>query len=318
MATLLLLTATVLTWQGQDRQTKYDQIIDYFIDYDTGKLPGAEGKQALEAFNNLGSDAAPALIRGLNRAAKIEHSCPAVTIARKLGRILRASQSPAFLEFARENIGTGVTQSRHMGVIKDLRVVCMLRRQALLVRGVTESEDSPEEPRTSTFQTAPAPRKRVSQMSVAELSELAATAKGLRLGVVLESLGKHKGEEVINALGSSASVHEGDDRKIARDYLEKSLDDLGAAALKEKFKDDRGEIRAAAARVAGGRSLTTYAEPLIELLNDADDIVREAARRSLVRLSRGKDFGAAIDANEVDRKKAIEQWQKWLKERGTR
>jgi hypothetical protein len=317
MYSIILLIAFVPTYQGDTREAKFDRIIDRFIEYDTGRLPGPQGKQALDDFTGLGSEAATALIRGLNRAAKIEHSCPAVTIAKKLNRMIRASQSLSFLEFARENIGAGVTESRHMGVIKDLRVVCMIRRQALLARGVTESDESTDEPRTSTLQTTPPPRKRVSQMSVAELGEQVATARGLRLRMVLDALGKHKGDEAINALGSAASVHEGDYRKMARDHLQKLLEDLNSAALKQKLKDDRGEIRAAAARVAGGRSVAN-AEPLIELLSDPDDTVREATRQALVRLSQGNDFGPAADASEAERKKAVDQWRAWLAKQGSR
>jgi hypothetical protein len=63
--------------------------------------------------------------------------------------------------------------------------------------------------------------------------------------------------------------------------------------------------------VAGGRSLE-LAETLIELLNDDEEIVRDAARRSLIRLSQGKDFGPRADASEMDRKKSMQQWRDWL------
>src|SRR5262249_51879317 len=137
------------------------------------------------------------------------------------------------------NIGAGLTHAPHMGVIKDLRLVCMLRRRALAERGVTQSEEPPEENRTSTLQTAPV-RKRVSQMSVAQLAEALGTAKGLRLRMILTELGKHKGEEAIGALGSAASAFEGDYQKLAQESLYKLLDELDDTALKKKLKDDRG------------------------------------------------------------------------------
>jgi hypothetical protein len=223
--------------QNEDKEQKFDQIIDRFIEYDTGKLSGPQGKQALVEFNNLGTEGMPALIRGLNRAAKIEHSCPAVTIGKKLNRMIRAAQSREVLEFARENIGAGVTQSRHMGVINDLRLLCTLRKRSLAGREAATSDDSPEERPTSGLEAQP--RKRVSQMSVRELAEAVGTAKGIRLRMVLTELGKHKTDEAIDALGTAASVHEGDYRKLAREYLDKLMADLDDASLLQKLKDDR-------------------------------------------------------------------------------
>src|SRR5260370_359594 len=75
-----------------EEELKIDQIIDRFIEYDTGKLKGPDGKAALAEFHKLGPEAIPALIRGLNRAAKFDHSCPAVTIAKKLSRMLSATK----------------------------------------------------------------------------------------------------------------------------------------------------------------------------------------------------------------------------------
>jgi len=112
-------------------EEKIDNTIDRFIQYDMGQLRGEEGKKALQEFRRLGPETIPGMIRGLNRAAKIESSCPAVTIAKKLAVMLRASNDPELLDFARENIGAGITQSRHMAVIKDLRLLCILRKRAV-------------------------------------------------------------------------------------------------------------------------------------------------------------------------------------------
>src|SRR6266849_793654 len=115
----------------EKEEEKVDDALDRFIQYDMGQLRGEEGRKALKEFRELGPETIPGLIRGLNRAAKIESSCPAVTIAKKLAVMLRASNDPDLLEFARENVGAGITQSRHMGVIKDLRVFCTLRKRNL-------------------------------------------------------------------------------------------------------------------------------------------------------------------------------------------
>src|SRR5436190_18387310 len=112
-------------------EEKIDDTIDRFIQYDMGQLRGEEGKKALQEFRQLGPEAIPGMIRGLNRAAKIESSCPAVTIAKKLAVMLRASNDPDLLDFARENVGAGIIQSRHLAVIKDLKVLCIMRKRAV-------------------------------------------------------------------------------------------------------------------------------------------------------------------------------------------
>ena len=309
---LILVLPSVASLQaGDDREKKFDRVINRFIEYDTGKLPGPDGKQALAEFRELGPDAMSALIRGLNRAAKIEHSCPAVTIAKKLNTMLRASQSPGLLEFARENIGAGVTESRHMGVIKDLRLLCTLRRNSLLTRGVTDPDEPPEPARISTLETQPK-RKRVRQMTTKELADAVATDRGLRLRMVLEELGKRDGDESINALGTAATTRDGDHQKLARELLQKHLDNLDTAALKAKLKDDRTEVKIAAARAAGTRSLR-LAEPLIDLLSDSDDAVCRAAHDALKRIGKDQDFGPRSDADPAARKQAIQKWRAWLK-----
>src|SRR5436305_5203302 len=119
----------------EEEEEKLDQIIDRFIEHDIGKLTGEEGRRARKAFDRLGSEAIPALIRGLNKAAGIDHSCPAVVIGKKLARMLGSTNDTELLEYARENIGADVTQSRHMVVLKDLRVLCMLRKAEVNRRG---------------------------------------------------------------------------------------------------------------------------------------------------------------------------------------
>jgi hypothetical protein len=118
----------LLTTEEED---KLDKLIDRFIEADTGMLKGPEAKEAMEAFRKLGPEATFALIRGMNKSAAINHSCPAVTIARKLTGILGSTRDTQLLEFARDNIGAGVGETRHGAVLKDLKFSCTLRKNAL-------------------------------------------------------------------------------------------------------------------------------------------------------------------------------------------
>src|SRR5690349_18320023 len=69
-----------------------DKIIDRFIEFDVGKLKGKEAIQANKDFQALGPEAIPNLLEGLNRAANLEDSCPAVLIAKKLATLLKGSK----------------------------------------------------------------------------------------------------------------------------------------------------------------------------------------------------------------------------------
>src|SRR6516162_8213973 len=67
-----------------EEEEEIDNIIDRFIRADIGRLPNPGMKKALADLQKLGPEAIPGLIRGLNRAAKLEASCPALTIGKKL------------------------------------------------------------------------------------------------------------------------------------------------------------------------------------------------------------------------------------------
>ncbi len=93
------------------RERALDQIVDDFIAYDVGKLRGAAGAAARQRFAELGPEALPALVRGLNKAAGIHASCPVGVIAGKLITTLRTANDPSLREFAIANIGVGVPEN---------------------------------------------------------------------------------------------------------------------------------------------------------------------------------------------------------------
>ncbi len=103
-------------------QQHFDQVVDRFIEYDIGKLRGEAGVRANRAFHNLGPEAFPALIRGLNRSADIHASCPVGVIAGKVLNILRNSNDPSLAEYASRHIGEGVAPNApHYRRIEALR-----------------------------------------------------------------------------------------------------------------------------------------------------------------------------------------------------
>ena len=115
----------------EEEEKKIDAIIDKFIAADTGKLGGSECKKAMEEFRDLGPEATFSLIRGFNRSAHIDNSCPALTISRKLTSFLRRTADVELLQFAKENIGAGVKKTKYGDIIRELKMGCSQRIAAV-------------------------------------------------------------------------------------------------------------------------------------------------------------------------------------------
>ncbi|HEX5271791.1 MAG TPA: hypothetical protein VFW33_14940 [Gemmataceae bacterium] len=283
-----------------EEEDKLDAVIDRFIKADVGELRGDDYKKALQEFDKIGPEGIPALIRGLNRAATIEGSCPAVVIAKKLAKMLNSSEDRELLQFARENIGAGVGRTRHSGVLAELRVACAVRSTSLARAAKTR----PATP------AAPATDKTLRTMSAGDLAKAAGTERGARLKEVLTELETRRCEEAITALGAAAGSYEKDVRDLARGLLDKNLVRQGVRVIKERTKDDRAEVRWSAARVIGGKSLK-LGDELIDLLGDDYADVREAAHAALVKLGKGADYGPAKDASAEERAAAVKKWRAW-------
>jgi len=290
-------------------ESKLDNIINRFIDADSGQLPAAETRQAVNDFKQLKPEAIPALIRGLNRAAKIEHSCPAVTIAAKLARMLRATRDPLLLEYARENIGAGITQSRHIVVIKDLRLLCTFRKRTLTEKGEASFEPFVE----------PAPpviirpgQNDLHKQPTNQLIYAASQETGSRLRAVLRELACRDDELSLDGLASAAAITEKEYQDLARRLLREKLGRLDNNELKKKLKDSLPEVRAAAALTVAEKKLHLEMQ-VVEMLHDQFPNVREAAHDALVRLANWNDFGPKSDASADERQKAETRWREWCK-----
>src|SRR5258708_19535284 len=81
----------------KEEEAKFDQIIDRFILADTGKLKGPEMKQAMQDFEKLPPESIFALIRGMNKAAAINHSCPPLVIGNRIHNQLRTTNALTLL-----------------------------------------------------------------------------------------------------------------------------------------------------------------------------------------------------------------------------
>lgn len=279
-------------------EAKLEAIVDRFIDYDTGKLKGAAGLRAKQDFERLGPEAIFVLIDGFNRAANLQASCPAVIIGRKIAKILAASEDVGLLSFASENIGTGVTARRHMATMKDLKFGATLRRNALARREAAAAK------------VGGVRGKVPARMSLAELAAAAEKATGAPLRAILAEAGKRSGPQMLELLASHADSKDAAARKLALGLLTQQVQRQPTERLKSLLKDNRPALRAAAAWTVGARRLRWGGE-LIELLQDPEPLVQQAARAALVALARGVDHGPAPGASFGDRETAVRNWRLW-------
>jgi len=110
------------TQDTEPRKHQLDEVVQRFIEYDIGRLRGEEGQAARRAFSQLGDDAIPALVRGLNRSAYLSASCPVVVISRKLTKSLENTSDPQSLQYAVDHLGEDVPSSApHAGVLRGVR-----------------------------------------------------------------------------------------------------------------------------------------------------------------------------------------------------
>jgi hypothetical protein len=81
-------------------------------------------------------------------------------------------------------------------------------------------------------------------------------------------------------------------------------------SLQEKMKIGDVEMRWMAIQVVGTKRYHLESD-LLNRLGDANNSVRQAARKALSRLGRGVDFGPSIKASKLERDSAERQWRQW-------
>jgi hypothetical protein len=92
-------------------QAQFDDAVERFIQYDIGRLTGEAGAKARRDFDQLGPEAIPALVHGLNRSASIHASCPVCVLTSKLQTALAQSNDRGMFSYAVANIGRDVPET---------------------------------------------------------------------------------------------------------------------------------------------------------------------------------------------------------------
>ncbi len=158
-------------------QAELDRIVDRFIEYDLGRLPVSECPEARDNFDRLDKRALPALIRGLNKSARIPASCPVMVIAQRIRKMMRETHDPTALRYAVENIGRDVPKSaahyKHLETLKAMISNTSTLAVKLRDRGISVSERL--ELKAQAFTQYPASKLMQSMQSKDQETRLLAT-----------------------------------------------------------------------------------------------------------------------------------------------
>ncbi len=290
--------------------TAEDRIVDDFIRYDIGQLPGEPGRRAYAAFNSLQGDAAvAALVRGVNKAARIGNSCPIIVICGRLQSLLPGTQNRDLLASAFRQLdssGSGVYYANYvenMRQLVDQRLAAVsgeapqLRRQ--LQGGGTASQ----------LRRARIPME---EWSCEDLAEAVTQEKDAELVSVLEELKGRQGAQHTDALARAIEQVDEQAKHVARGLLAQRLLRMTDRTLQAKLQDPNAEVRAAAARAIGYKGSPLLQE-LVAALQDRSPLVVGFAHESLVKLT-GEDFGPDENASVAESYSAKLRWEKYLSE----
>ncbi len=300
---------------GAEKPNQYDRIVNDFIAYDIGQLRGQPGQQAYQRFFQAlnGEEALPALVRGVNKAARIQSSCPIVVISTKLQAIVAAAKDEKALAPAFSELNAKDGQVYYAAYVNSLR-------QAIDKRLSQLTGEKPQLARSirggGTAGQLLRSLKPIEEWSLEDLQTAVVEEKQTDLLRVLEELKNRKGAQYTTALAEAIPKVSDEMRPIARGLLAQRLARMTDSTLRAKFRDEDAEVRAAAARAIGYKRSEMYAE-LAVAIRDKDAQVAEHAHAVLIKLT-GQDFGPSKDASPVDRVLASQAWEKWSQEQAQR
>ena len=279
-------------------EARYDKIVNQFIKYDLGQLPGAEGLKAKNDFLKLTSESIPALFRGLQISSKLDHSCPVAMISQKLKSFLLKSEDDELLDFARDELTSALEGSRHAPLLQDMRLGVTLRRKVVLAN-------------------KPAVPKWLLSMTVAEmLKSLQEEENQQKHKLMAQELGRRGDHESLQGLGLFAVSFYPEVKEPSIKLLQEKMRKLKIGEMQEFLKDTNPLLRQKAAEAMGNLKATKGAEDLVPLLLDANGGVQKAVREALVKIASGKDFGPDDFSNSESVRKSQSEWKRWLIEQG--
>jgi hypothetical protein len=128
---------------------------------------------------------------------------------------------------------------------------------------------------------------------------------------LLASYKDRKGVVYTQALAAAIPQLTGAMQVKTRDALAARLARMTAATLRGRFQDQDREIRRAAASACALKGDPEPIPDLINLLDDPEPAVIQAAHVALKEFAGGKDFGPDAGAGRAERRDAIAAWKAW-------
>lgn len=315
-ASLLVLACLPLGPDGgrsacaQQPSEEYDRIVNDFIDYDVGRLRGQAGRIANSRFQSMQSpQAVPALVRGVNRAARLRQSCPVVAVSAKLQRMLQTTADAELLRWIVENLDRSSPEITYGTYLDNIRQIA--NHQLAAVDEATPEVASALHGGGTAGQLRRS-REAMEKWSYEDLLEAVSQERGTRLLQVLEELKDRKGARYTGALADAVAMVGDDMKPLARGLLSARLTRMSDRTLTSKLKDPNPEVRAAAASAVGYKGTALYQE-LAAALRDPNPRVVAEAHAVLVKLL-GEDLGPRPEASGLDCFEASRRWEQWIEE----
>jgi len=280
-------------------EDELDALIDRFMLFDIGRLPGPEGLKAQKDFEALKSDAIPALLRGLARSARLDHDCQVTVIAKKLRTLLRSTTDRQLLAFARDEADAADLR-KHRGVITALKVG-ITGQLAALDRAGTPPPPAYRDPRLANLTVEELRKKLAAKPSDPDWAH-----------ALLGELVQRNEPGVLEVLAMGASSTYPNVRVVGRKHLADWMAKRPSAQLASFLKHEQSEARrAAAVRLLASKDPAALAA--IDLLTDPVPAVRQAVHAELVRQAK-KDLQAPGETPE-SQSKAVNAWKSWWQSR---
>ena len=282
-----------------EEEDKLDDVINRFIRADAGMSKSDEAKQAQRDFDALGRDAIPALIRGLNRAAQLDHSCPTLMIAKKLSRMLAASDDQKLLEFGAMRLApVNARQTR--------------RRFGGVAHAMSDTQELPRPLHAAAdhYHRSANPAQDAAHSDDRRVDCSGTRARRHRTQDTLGRTGPCKGPEVLLGFSTIIQGNDLETQQYVRGLMDKYLAKQTNAFIKEKLKDKDVEVRRAALRAAAKSA--AFIPNLIDALGDDQAEVREESHQGLLKWRKGEDFGPAADADKQQIQDAQAKWRAWV------
>jgi hypothetical protein len=149
------------------------------------------------------------------------------------------------------------------------------------------------------------------EKEAARLAIALAKASASEQETLLASYKQNKGVVYTQALAAAIPQLTGAMQVKARDALAARLARMTAATLRGRFQDENKEIRRAAASACALKGDPEPLPDLIQLLDDPEAAVSQAAHAALKELAGGRDFGPDAGASRAERQAAIAAWKAW-------